>query len=672
VLLRRWLFVCLPALIVLAVVNPAFAGYGFQPVSPEELKMTSEPQAPGAPAIILYRQVDRDDFGRTAHGGAILIGSEQQDAGRYEDNYFRIKIFTEDGRRFANVEIPLSSQVGSIGVVNGRTIRPDGTIVNFDGKIFEKTFYKGKGIQYNAKTFILPDVQPGCIIEYYYTILFRSGYFYNSYWELSNELFTRRAKFSLKPEQNDYAPVSFRWTEHVAPSTAHVQQGVDGIVHLDATNIAAFQSEDFMPPASELKEHVDFVYSHEPFELDPTKFWKKVGKKRNEYVEAFIGRRGAMEQAVGQIVSPSDSPEVKLQKIYARVQQLQNTSFEPHKAAQEAARNRKADENVEDVWKRGYGDSTQIAWLFLALARAAGIDASPVLLSDRRNYFFNPQSMDSGKLDAAVVVAKLNGKDVFLDPGVPFAPFGLLSWEKAGVQALKLDKDGGSFVQTTLPESATSHIERKADLKLSEAGELEGKITVTYTGLEGLRRRLDAYNDDDVAKKKRLEDEVKQYFPIGNDLELTNKPEWTNSAAPLISEFHLKVPGWATVAGHRVLVPIGLFGGEQKHLFVSGNRAHPIYFEFLSQDLDDVNIQLPSGWQVTSMPKAQNQDLHVVGYSVAAENNKGTLHLTRKLDINIVLLETKYYSPLRSFFQIVRTGDEQQIVLQPSASAMVN
>ena len=35
----------------------------FRPVSPEELKMTSEPAAPGAPAIILYREVYRDDSG---------------------------------------------------------------------------------------------------------------------------------------------------------------------------------------------------------------------------------------------------------------------------------------------------------------------------------------------------------------------------------------------------------------------------------------------------------------------------------------------------------------------------------------------------------------------------------------------------------------------------------
>jgi len=42
------------------------AGDEWQPISQEELKMTSVPEAPGAPAIYLYRQVDREDS-RTPH-----------------------------------------------------------------------------------------------------------------------------------------------------------------------------------------------------------------------------------------------------------------------------------------------------------------------------------------------------------------------------------------------------------------------------------------------------------------------------------------------------------------------------------------------------------------------------------------------------------------------------
>jgi len=122
-------------------------------VSPDELKMTSEPQAPGAPAIILYRQIDRDDNGRTSH----------------QDDYFRIKILTEEGRKYADVEIPYFKDTENITGIRARSIRPDGSVANFDGRVFDKTIVKAKGLKYLAKTFTLPDVQVGSILEYYYT-----------------------------------------------------------------------------------------------------------------------------------------------------------------------------------------------------------------------------------------------------------------------------------------------------------------------------------------------------------------------------------------------------------------------------------------------------------------------------------------------------------------------
>jgi hypothetical protein len=48
------------------------------------------------------------------------------------------------------------------------------------------------------------------------------------------------------------------------------------------------------------------------------------------------------------------------------------------------------------------------------------------------------------------------------------------------------------------------------------------------------------------------------------------------------------------------------------------------------------------------------------------------VHLTRKLTIDFLLLEQKYYSSLRNFFESVRTGDEEQIVLQPGSATASN
>jgi hypothetical protein len=68
------------------------------------------------------------------------------------------------------VEIPYFESEGNIVNIRARTIRPDGSIANFDGKVFDKSIAKHKEHKYLAKTFTLSDVQVGSIIEYSYVV----------------------------------------------------------------------------------------------------------------------------------------------------------------------------------------------------------------------------------------------------------------------------------------------------------------------------------------------------------------------------------------------------------------------------------------------------------------------------------------------------------------------
>lgn len=647
------------------------ASVNFQPVNPDELKMTSDPLAPGAPAIILEHNVYRDDFGRQSHGGAQISYNTST---RYEDNYFRIKILTEEGRKYGDIEIPLLAFYRDVTDLKARTIHPDGTVEEFHGQVFEKTLAKKHGyVSVKAKTFSMPNVQVGSILEYYYTIEFNGYLIWDSNWIISQKLFQKHAKFTLRPFTAEGSHVNLHWTQHLPPGVPEPKQAPDGIVRLEATNIPPFRTEEFMPPEDELKARVDFIYSYEALDPDADHFWKSVGKKRNAELESFISKRGALEAEVAQIVSPSDSPEEKLRKIYARVQKLHNTSYEEEKTQEQKKQEKEKELNhAEDVLKTGYGTEQQLNWLFLGLARAAGFDTHGVSVSDRSEFFFNAQLMDPHRLDHTAVVIPLNGKDTYFAPGAAFAPFGMLRWQQAGVTALRLDKDGGTWVQTGVPESSLSQIQRKAEFKLSDTGDLEGKVIITYTGLEGLKVRVDERNEDEVDRKRSLEDEVKNSIPAASEVQLTSTPEWANADSPLVAEFSVKVPGWVARGGKLAMCPLGVFGATERHVFEPADRTFPIYFDYPAQHLDDIFIELPVGWQVTSLPKPVNQDYRVVAYSVGAEDGKTKLHLKRKLDINIVFMDVKYYSPIRSFFQGVRAGDGQQIVLQPGAAVSSN
>jgi hypothetical protein len=634
---------------------PVVAGDEWQPIVKEELKMTSVPEAPGAPAVYLYRQVDRKDLGRS----------------NTEYNYLRIKILTEEGRKYGNVEIAYPRQQANISNIRARTIHPDGTVLNFDGKVYDQTIIKSKSSKFLAKTFTMPDVQVGSIIEYHFNYDFADGYVFASHWILSEELFTKKAVFSLKPYER--FPIQWNWPAGLPEGAEPPKQGADKLIRMTAVNVAAFKVEDYMPPENELKFRVDFVYNEDAFEQSEDKYWKSFGKKQYRRVESFIEKRKAMEEAVAGIVAASDAPEVKLQKIYSRCQQVRNLSYEPRRIREEEKHDKlKSIDNVEELWKSGYGAGYDITWLFLALARAAGFEAYPVLVASRAEYFFNPKRMNSKELEANVVVVKLNGKDLFFDPGAAFTPFGLLPWSETGVQGRRLDKDGGSWIETPLPESSVSRIERKADMKLTDDGSLEGKVTVTYTGLEAYALRMEERNEDDAARKKLLEDQMKTEVPAAIELELKKQPDWKNSSEPFVVEYEVKIPGWASSAGKRALLPVGMFSGPEKHMFEHASRVFPVYFAFPFQKIDEVSINLPLGWQVGSMPKPVDQDAKAVQYTLKAEANSGGLHFKRTLRSDLFIVPADKYSVLRTFYQLVRSGDELQIVLQPGTAPANN
>ena len=348
---------------------------------------------------------------------------------------------------------------------------------------------------------------------------------------------------------------------------------------------------------------------------------------------------------------------------------MRNVSFERAKTEEEEKREHlKSISDVGDVWKRGYGNAEQITWLMLALARAAGLQADPAEVATRNYYFFDKQLMNRHQLDTNVVIVNLDGKDIYLDPGAASTPFGMLPWHETAVQGLRFSKDGGTWISTPMPTATDSRIESTGKLQLSARGTLEGKLMVTYSGLEALALRLDERNEDAADRKHYLEQQVEWMVPVGIDVHLTNAPDWESSAPTLVAEYDFKVDGWTQGAGRRLLAPATLLGGLETHVFEHADRQYPIYFHFPHEQDDDITVSLPPGLSVGSLPKPEKADQNVLVYERSATAEGSELHLKRRLAVTSVIVQPKYYDLVRKFYQIVRTSDEQQIVLTPTAA----
>jgi len=634
---------------LLLLLLPAAANFAraeeWLPISQEELGMRSTPKAPNAPAIYLFREVDRDDNGSS------------------ETIYERIKILTEEGRDHANIEIRYLKESESVKAISARTIRPDGGIVNFDGEIFDKSIVKVGAASYWAKTFTLPNVEVGSIIEYRYRHNFAPFFVFNSQWILSQDLFTQYAKFSL--QKYPLFVMRYAWPNGIPPGST-TPRIASGKILMEVHDVPAFVSEEYMPPENEAKYRVDFIYDTGDLahEKDAASYWKAFGKKIYRTVDKFVDHTRAMNAAVAQVVSPGDSAEIKLQKIYARTQEIRNLTYERSKSEQEAKREAlKQAHDVEDVWKHGYGYGEEITWLFLGMVRAAGFEAYPVMVSTRDRHFFKPGMMNASNLNDNVVLVMLAGKATYFDPGARYTPDGQLPWYETAVMARRLDKDGGEWVTTTLPSSKTSHVERKATFKLSPTGTLEGNVTVTFTGQEAMSRRLQERLEDDTDRRQFLESELKTAMTADADVKLINSPDWDSSSAAMEAQYSVRISGWAARAGARLLMPVGLFTARNKTTFLHAAREHPIYFQFPSEVDDDVSVDIPSEWKVLSLPQASSVSDPAYGYAASYQESNGAVHSQRSLRLDMTIVAAKYYGTLQGFFQKVRAADEEQAVL---------
>jgi hypothetical protein len=391
-------------------------------------------------------------------------------------------------------------------------------------------------------------------------------------------------------------------------------------------------------------------------------------------MEHFINRKGALESELSQIVSPSDSPETKVRKIYARVQKIRDTDFDFEKTRKEQKiETPKKNDNVEDVLKHGYGTSREINYVFIALARAAGFDATSVRIAPRNRTIFYPTLEDPTELYDDVVSVKLGDKDIYLDPAAFYYPYGILPWSETGVNGLKLNKQGGEFVTTTLSDAGDAKRERQADLTLTADGNLSGKISVDYFGQSASLRREQEREDDEAGKKKDMERVIREWLPAEASFEISQMSGWDDNTVPVHIEGKIHMAGFGSTTGRRILAPVTIFRSSEAQAFEPAKRVNNIYFHYPYSEHDDIVLHVPKGYSVETVPPAQRTPKEaVLDYGLTATPQGNTVHVDRSLHVKGISFEVKYYGAIRSFFNLVKNNDESQFVLTSAQAAARN
>jgi hypothetical protein len=642
--------ICISISILLCAVSPA-ARAQFQPPNPDELTMTADPKAPGADAVILELQE---------------IDNDQQHSQNY---YARIKVLTDKGKEAGNVEIPYWGGEFSIGSVSGRTIHADGTVIPLTVKPEDLLISKNGDERRLRKVFSMPSVEVGSIVEYSFQLRFNAQFYWHlsPYWEVQRAYFIHKAHFQFVP----FDSFNLICWPHL-PQGAAVKTDAGGRYTLDIADVPANPDEDWMPPTNSVYYRVRFYYSGKP--ITAADFWLDTAKDWSKDVDKYAAPSDTLHDAVSGIVAAGDSDLDKAKKIYAAVQALDNTDYSRAKTESERqALHLKDIKHAEDTWKQKSGDSAEIAYLYLAMLRAAGLKAYAMQVVDRKYEVFDPSYFDWDQLNIVLVILSTADKEIILDPGEKLCPFGQLSWRHSEVRGVRQDAGGTSLMSTPPENFADNMTTYNANITLDPKGGMTGTFTIVMNGQSALYWRQLALENDLDETKKQYEKEIQDMVPDGVEVHMDQFMGLDHGDGSLIAT--VKASGTVgTSMAKRMLLPGYFFETRRSVPFVNQeHRLEPVDMQFASRINENVTYHLPDGYGVEGAP----QDAHVSWPSHAILVTKSTpeagdIKIAYSIVRAFALAPPDEYQDLRGFYQKVATADQEQLVLSAAPTGKGN
>ena len=517
-------------------------------------------------------------------------------------HYLRIKIFNErGGEQFSKIDIPYFKTRSfdvRIKDIAARTIKPDGSIVELKSEdIFEREIVKGDGLKVKAKSFAVPGIAPGVIIEYRWREI-RGGISYHQKLEFAREIPIHLVQYHLKavPDPN----YLLHGQAFNGKNTPFIKEK-DGYYTTSMSNVPSFKEEPQMPSEYSVRPWLLLYYTPDTAKTDPAKFWKEHGKQVYEAHKNLMKVNDQIQQATTQAIGDATTPEQKTERIFNFVRsKVKNIYDDSLNLSSEQLKNMKANKTPADTLERGQGTGHDINMLFAAMATAAGLEARVAEICPHTNGNFNINFADDYFMQTEDIAIKINDQWKFFDPASKYIPFGMLVWAEEGSAALITDPKESIFVETPISTPEKSLEKRTGKFKLLEDGTLEGEVRMEFTGNIGAYYK--EYNDDDAQQKREetLKNLVKANILSSAEVSDIKIQNVDDPDKPFVYAFKISVPGYATKTGKRLFIQPNVFERGAKPVFETTTRHYDVQFRYPYSEQDDIVIELPNGYKLES------------------------------------------------------------------------
>src|SRR5690606_10425996 len=203
-------------------------------------------------------------------------------------------------------------------------------------------------------------------------------------------------------------------------------------------------------------------------------------------------------------------------------------------------------------------------------------------------------------------------------------------------------------------KSAMVNAEIKPDFSVS------GKVQNRFTGNYAFQYRSQFKGLNEDSQRKEIE-------KISKPAELSNLhfENLNTLGQPVSLEYNFETPAAVEeVAGKLYISPM-IFLADQETPFKAETRQYPIDFGYPMKDRYIINIALPEGYKVESLPENAvfNLGNNVGNYRYLISQMENKLQLSVEFAINQSFIAAEEYGNLKKFYELLIAKQNEKVVL---------
>ena len=570
------------------------------------------------------------------------------------DRRIRIKILKENGIERGNISIPFYSNdhFESLANIKAVVLTPQDNSSDLAPNILDKKniFQRQINKLYSVVTFALPNVKAGSIIDYKYTSIMKS-YAGLSRWEFQKDIPVLTSFFELAPIPNS----EFTYTVYKDPSLPIIITPFKeaGKIRFVMNNVPGLRDEVYASSTRNFLQRVNFQFSS---------YTNYMGKREYTSTWPQLVRELSQDKSFGSQLKKdlSGTPVIKNMPAGITAEEKVKTILDFIRAniTWDRVYSKYSEDGIKSVLEKRRGNSADINLLLVGLLKSAGLEAYPLLVSERD---FGPVDTTYSYLDQfqkVVAYVKVDDHFLALDGTDMLTPYFMVPEQLLNTIGFIVDNKKSGFVYfKNLPHRQREIIEINATV--SEAGILKGNAVVSELDYAKLHK-VERYKSDVAGYR---EDLLKKYSYIRLDSFSVNgiKSDTAALNQQLIFNTDLKK------TGEYYLLNYNLFTGLNENPFVTQYRFTDIDFGSKYFGMITGKFTLPASLTTETLPPAKK--VKTPNASMTAirviEKTGNEVKVQVSININSEKFNAGEYEMVKNFFNELVDMLNEPVLLKP-------